>query len=302
MFLSRNPMNLRPFASLGALLVLLSFAPSHAQQPQPNSGTGPPGAAGEVSQTVHKDWKLVWADEFNGPSLDTSKWSFELNGNGGGNNELQYYTDRPENAHVGNGRLFITARKEKFRGPDGTREYTSARLVTKGKGDWRYGRFEARIKFPKGRGYWPAFWMMPTENVYGGWARSGEIDIVELIGDKPDTLYGTLHYGDQWPRNAQSGDKFVLSSGNFSDDFHVIALEWEQREIRWYVDGKLCQAQSRWYSTAAPYPAPFDQKFFIILNVAVGGAWPGPPVPDTQFPQSMEVDYVRVYQPANPPN
>ncbi|MEI8342333.1 MAG: glycoside hydrolase family 16 protein, partial [Verrucomicrobiota bacterium] len=240
--------------------------------------------------------KLIWSDEFNSSSLDTTKWGFEVNGKGGGNGEKQYYTNRQQNAKITDGKLVITARKENFQGPDGKREYTSARLVTKGKADWKYGRFEARLKFPKGKGYWPAFWLMPTGSVYGGWARSGEIDIAEVIGDKPNILYGTLHYGDKWPKNTHTGDKIILPSGDFSDDFHVIAIEWEEGEIRWYLDGKLYQTQTQWHSAGGPFPAPFNQKFFIILNVAVGGAWPGPPAPDTVFPQAMEVDYVRVYE------
>lgn len=146
---------------------------------------------------MHKDWNLVWSDEFNGSTIDASKWNFEVNGNGGGNNELQYYTDRAENAHLAGGHLVITAIKEKYE----NRNFTSARLTTKGKFSFKYGRAEARIKFPKGKGFWPAFWMMPEEAVYGGWARSGEIDIAEVVGDKPTIIHGTLHYGDKWPKN-----------------------------------------------------------------------------------------------------
>ena len=181
-----------------------------------------------------------------------------------------------------------------------THKFTSARMTTKGKFNWKYGRFEARIKMPTGKGVWPAFWLMPEDSVYGGWASSGEIDIVEEIGDKPNTAYGTIHYGDKWPHNTHTGDKFVLPSGNLSDDFHVYAVEWEEGVIRWYIDGNLYETQTKWYTKAAPFPAPFDQKFFIILNFAVGGAWPGNPSPDTSFPQSMDVDYVRVYQPEAP--
>ena len=269
--------------------------PPPASQFSLNPGTASSLTSRDGSKTVHKNWKLVWSDEFNGSAIDTSKWGFEVNGAGGGNGELQFYTDRASNAHLAGGNLVITAIKEKYE----NRNYTSARMTTKGKFSFKYGRAEARIKFPKGKGMWPAFWMMPEENVYGGWARSGEIDIAEVVGDKPTTIFGTLHYGGNWPKNTHTGDKITLPSGDVSSDFHVIALEWEDGEIRWYLDGQLYQTQTRWYTAGSDkFPAPFDQKFFIIFNVAVGGAWPGPPSPETAFPQSMEVDYVRVYQPA----
>jgi beta-glucanase (GH16 family) len=260
---------------------------------------GTPSTGDSTHATVNPNWKLVWSDEFDGDSIDTSKWNFEVNGDGGGNNELQYYTDRPENAKVENGHLLITAIKEDYRGPDGkSRHYTSARMTTKGKFFWKYGRFEARIKMPKGKGTWPAFWLMPEDNVYGGWARSGELDIVEVIGQTPNIAYGTIHYGDSWPHNTHTGDKFTLPSGDLSDDWHVYAVEWEEGQIRWYIDGQLYQTQTKWYTNGGNFPAPFDQNFFIIFNFAVGGAWPGPPNSSTTFPQTMDVDYVRVYQPA----
>jgi len=245
---------------------------------------------------VNPNWKLVWSDEFNDPAIDTSKWSFEIDGKGGGNGEKEYYTDDPGNAHIEDGCLVITAVKGgEYQGKK--HAFTSARMTTKGKGEWLYGRFEARIKLPTGKGVWPAFWMMPAASAYGGWASSGELDILEEIGDKPSTAFGTIHYGDKWPHNVHTGDKWECPSGTLSDDFHVYAVEWEPGTIRWYVDGQLYQTQKNWFTNAAPFPAPFDQKFYIILNFAVGGAWPGDPSPATPFPQSMLVDYVRVYQP-----
>lgn len=242
-------------------------------------------------------WNLVWHDEFSGKSLDITKWSFEVNAQGGGNNELQYYTDRPENAYVKDGMLHIVALDEPYTGPEGTRDYTSSRLRTKDKGDWTYGRFEIRAKLPTGKGIWPAIWMMPTDSVYGTWAASGEIDIMELIGHEPYMVYGTLHYGGEWPYNAHSGDYYILKDGQvFPDDFHTFTLEWEPREFRWYVDGELYQTQTDWYTDGGNFPAPFDQRFYIILNIAVGGNWPGSPNDQTQFPQVMQVDYVRVYK------
>jgi beta-glucanase (GH16 family) len=244
-------------------------------------------------------WTLVWQDEFDGPNIDMSKWSHEVNGSGGGNNELQYYTARTNNSFIENGNLVIQALEESYTGPDGQRDYTSARLRTLNKGDWTYGRFEARMKLPYGQGLWPAFWMLPTDWVYGGWAASGEIDIMEIVGDEPDILHGTIHYHGGWPDNQYSGGSYALPTGDFSDDFHVFAIEWEYGEIRWYIDGIHYHTETSWDTTAsgAPFPAPFDERFHILLNVAVGGNWPGSPDGSTVFPQRMTVDYVRVYTP-----
>lgn len=245
-------------------------------------------------------WQLVWYDAFDGPDIDASKWAFEVNGQGGGNNELQYYTDRPENARIEDGALVIEARQESFSGPDGTRAYTSARLRTLNQGDWLYGRIEARMRLPTGQGLWPAFWMLPTDWVYGGWAASGEIDIMELVGHAPNTVHGTLHYGGAWPNNTSSGQGYTIAE-SFGDDFHDFAVEWDATEFRWYVDGQLVQVQNQWFSDAGAYPAPFNQRFHMLFNVAVGGNWPGPPDASTSFPQRMEVDWVRVYQRETPP-
>lgn len=243
---------------------------------------------------------IIWQDEFDGESLDLSKWSYQIGDGcdispdlcGWGNNELQWY--RQENVEVSEGTLKITARRENSNG----RNYTSARIRTIDKGDWTYGRFEARIKLPAGRGLWPAFWMLPTDEVYGGWPQSGEIDIMELIGSEPATIHGTIHFGPLWPNNRQSGESYELHTGRFSDDFHEFAVEWEPNEIRWYVDGYLYARKTN--SDVAPSRWPFDQDFHFLLNVAVGGNWPGSPDGTTRFPQTMEVDYVRVYD-ANRP-
>ncbi|HOM99144.1 MAG TPA: glycoside hydrolase family 16 protein [Acidobacteriota bacterium] len=256
-----------------------------------------------VAAEVPEGWRLVWADEFDGDRVDPVKWEFQIGTGtdyglpaGWGNNELQYYTDRQDNAFVADGKLHIVAKKESY----GRCSYTSARLRTLGKGDWTYGRFEIRAKLPKGKGIWPALWMLPTDNVYGGWAASGEIDIMELVGHEPNVVHGTLHYGGPWPRNKSSGGSYRLAGGDFSQDFHVFALEWEPGEIRWFVDGELYLTLTQWYTEAqgASFPAPFDQRFHLLMNVAVGGNWPGSPAPTTQFPQEMVVDYVRVYQAA----
>lgn len=241
-------------------------------------------------------WTLVWNDEFEGTSIDRGKWEHEVNGWGGGNNELQYYTDRSENSYIEDGSLVIKALKETYTGEDGTREYTSARLRTLNRGDWLYGRFDIKAKLPFGKGLWPAIWMLPTDWVYGGWAASGEIDIMELLGHEPSRVYGTLHYGGEYPNNTQSGTFYQLNGSSFSDDFHLFTLEWDTTEIRWYVDEELYSTRKQWYTTGVPFPAPFDKRFHLLLNVAVGGNWPGSPDPSTLFPQYMFVDYVRVYK------
>lgn len=214
------------------------------------------------------------------------------------NNELQYYTDRTENSYVANGSLVLVAREERFTGEDGTRDYTSARLRTKYKGDWRYGRVEVRARLPEGQGLWPAIWMLPTDDIYGGWAASGEIDLMEAVNLNSgggNEAHGTLHYGGEWPNNTYSGQAFTPSS-SVVHEFHDYAIEWEPGEIRWYVDGIHYQTLTEWWTANGDYPAPFDQRFHLILNVAVGGDWPGSPDASTVLPQTMEVDYVRVYQ------
>ncbi len=242
------------------------------------------------------EWELVWADEFDGNQLDPAKWEAQIgrgpNNDGWGNLELQYYTARPENIQVSQGTLKIIARREIYQ----SASYTSARLRTINRGDWKYGRFEFRAKLPQGKGIWPAFWMLPTDNVYGGWAASGEIDIMELVGHEPHRVHGTLHYGGAWPNNVYTGMSYALRQGKFSDDFHNFALEWEDGEMRWYVDGVMYLRQTWWYTTGHPFPAPFDQRFHILVNLAVGGRWPGSPDASTVFPQVLEVDYVRVYR------
>lgn len=247
--------------------------------------------------TPSADWDLVWADEFDGPdgaSPDPERWSFNTGGGGWGNGERQYYSDRTENAVIEDGALHICAREEE-EAYQGYR-YTSARLVTKNQGDWTYGRFEVRARLPEGQGIWPAIWMLPSHMAYGGWPMGGEIDIMEMLGQDPIRVYGTLHYGNP---HTHTGDDYVLRTGEtFADDYHDFALEWEPGEIRWYVDGYHYQTQSEWFTSKrdAEYPAPFDRPFHLLLNVAVGGHWPGDPDETTDFPQCMTVDYVRVYQ------
>ncbi len=237
---------------------------------------------------------LLWADEFSqsdGTTPDSTKWGYDIGGSGWGNNELQYYTNRTQNARIEGGSLVIEARAENF----GGKNYTSARLLTKDKHSWTYGRIEARIKIPKGQGIWPAFWMLGANIGPVGWPNCGEIDIMENIGSLPSTLYGTVHGPGYSGSNGISGDT-VLSGAALGDAFHVYAIEWEENRIRWFLDG-----QQFFSLTPANLPSGsawvFNQPQFLLLNVAVGGNWPGSPNGSTVFPQRMTVDYVRVYAP-----
>ena len=240
--------------------------------------------------------KLIWADEFNGNKLDYSKWGAEENAYGGGNNELQIYRWDKKNLRVEDGNLVIEARKDNPNVMGTTRPYSSSRIRTKHRGEWKYCKVDVRAKLPVGQGIWPAIWMLPTDEKYGGWASSGEIDIMELVGHGPSTYHGTLHYGGAWPKNRQSGGKFNLNTGTFADKFHVFSVDWQEGKITWSIDGEVWQTQQKWNSESKPYPAPFDQRFHLILNLAVGGRWPGNPDAQTKFPATMLVDYIRVFQ------
>ena len=257
------------------------------------------GSALQSEIISDKDWTLVWSDEFNGENLDMTKWSYQTGTGsayglpaGWGNNELQFYTQRRDNVFIKDGRLYIRANREEFK----EHAYTSARIRTALKGDWLYGKFEISAKLPKGQGIWPAIWMLPTEDTYGSWAASGEIDIVELIGQSPATIHGFICHGGPWPRNKSKTVSYSLNPGDFSRKFYRFTLIWEPQQISWYVDDVLYACQSEWSCENADYPAPFDQKFYLLLNVAVGGNWPKAPDETTQFPVQMEVEYVKVFQ------
>ena len=240
--------------------------------------------------------KLVWSDEFDGESLDYSKWGVQENAFGGGNDELQIYTDRPKNVRVENGNLVIEAHRDNAGIAGTVREYSSGLVRTKHRGDWKYGRIEVRAKLPIGQGMWPAIWMRPTDDKYGTWASSGEIDIMEYRGQTPNEVLGTLHYGAPWPNNTHSGASYFLPSGGFNDDFHTFDVDWQPGKMVWSVDGKPYQTQTKWHSDGGEFPAPFDERFHLILNLAVGGKFLGAPDATTTFPQQLLVDYVRVYQ------
>ena len=273
-------------------------------------------------------WKLAWSDEFSGDEIDPKKWDFDLgNGffnytanvwiSGWGNNEMQYYTGERENAFVDDGLLHIRVRKESLHGCG----FTSARMRTSQRDgsplfNQKYGRFEFRAKLPTGQGIWPAIWMLPQSPTYGSWAASGEIDILEVRGQEPTKVLGTLHFGSQWPADAHASREYTLPDKQTVADFHVYALEWEPGEIRWYVDDKKYATQNSWWSSSKtksnqgekptseadlnPWPAPFNQPFYLIMNVAVGGNFVGKPDSSTEFPAEMLVDYVRVYESSTP--
>lgn len=237
--------------------------------------------------------QLVWSDEFNYTGLpDSTKWGYDAGSGGWGNNELQYYTvARKENARAENGRLIIEARKENF----GDAKYTSTRLISKGKGDWKYGRIEVKAKLPKGKGMWPAIWMLPTKWVYGDWPNSGEIDIMENVGYMPDSVFGSVHTESFNHILGTQSTKGVWRN-DLSSAFHVYAIEWDEKKIDFFVDDE--KYLTFFNDNTGPASWPFDQEFHLLLNIAVGGNWGGKyGVDDSIFPQRMEVDYVRVYGP-----
>jgi beta-glucanase (GH16 family) len=277
-------MNSRLISPIGTLICLTALLPQLIAGDTPTSST-------PVAPT--NDRHLVWSDEFNlpdGSAPDPDKWSYDIGGNGWGNNELEYYTSRTNNARIEDGKLVIEARQETF----GRRNITSARLLTKGKESWTYGRFEARIKIPRGQGIWPAFWMLGTNISVVKWPACGEIDIMENIGKEPGMVHGTVH-GPGYSGNNGIGGPVTLPGGLvMADDFHIFAVECESNHISWLMDGQR-------YFSITPGSLPqnrrwvFGQPKFLLLNLAIGGAWPGYPDATTKFPQRMIVDYVRVY-------
>jgi beta-glucanase (GH16 family) len=238
-------------------------------------------------------WQLVWSDEFtqaDGSAPDPAKWGFETGGGGWGNSELENYTSRTNNVRIEGGQLVIEAQAENH----GGNNYTSGRLLTKGKWSWTYGRIEARLKIPRGQGIWPAFWMLGANINSVQWPNCGEIDIMENIGREPSLVHGTIHGPGYSGGNGIGGPCSTTNGAPYADDFHLYAVEWTPNQIKWYADG-------RQYFTVTPASLPkgttwvFTQPQFLLLNLAVGGKWPGNPDATTVFPQRMTVDYVRVY-------
>ena len=284
-----------------------------------------PAATGPAKTAAAPRWRLVWRDEFDGTVVDPAKWDFDI-GNGfydyrrhawiagWGNEELQYYTRDPANVFVRDSVLHIRALKESLHGCG----YTSARLKTRRRDGTplfkqRYGKFEFRARVPHGKGLWPALWLLPQDDHYGSWAASGEIDVMEILGEHPDKVLSSIHFGSGYPRRELVTHTLSLPDGGSVADWHVYAVEWEPGEMRWSLDGVVWARQDFWWSCSRtdaagqgleatgeadlnPWPAPFDQPFYLVMNVAVGGNFPGAPNAATPFPAELQVDYVRVYQ------
>lgn len=283
-------------------------------------------ASESIEDSSASGWRPVWSDEFDGDTIDIAKWERVVDCWGGGNEERQCYTDKGSNAHVADGKLVITAIQENASGaawpphmrqivpdPDATatKPYTSAKLVTKGKANWKYGKIEVRAKLPQGQGVWPAIWMLPEDNVYGPWAMSGEIDILEAVNlgvecadceeGGENTILGTLHFGGAWPENLLASTE--VSRPAVLDGFHTYGVIWEPGRFRWTFDGEIYaeQVAGDWSTTGSNKSnAPFDQPFYLILNLAIGGKLPEGRaqggVSEKHFPKVMEVDWVRVWQ------
>ncbi|MBV42854.1 MAG: hypothetical protein CL834_07460 [Crocinitomicaceae bacterium] len=247
-----------------------------------NDGTGYP------APESYPGMDLVWSDEFNGTAVDTQNWTYDLGNNGWGNNEWQNYTNSTANSSVANGHLTITARE------NGS-NYTSARLKTQGLQDFQFGRIDIRAKLPEGQGIWPALWMLGINITNGGWPQCGEIDIMEMVGHEASTVHGTAHWGSEWSSHQYSGSSITLPNGeHFSETFHLFSVDWQPNSITWYMDNQEYYSISPNQMNGQPYP--FNAPFFFIMNIAVGGDWPGYPDASTTFPQEMIVDCVRVFQ------
>ncbi len=249
-----------------------------------------------VNEWDKEGWTLVWNDEFDGPALNLEKWSYEIGGHGWGNNELQYYSDDDSTAFIQDGKLVIRADlvPQGTGSSDNLRYFSSARLRTSGKGDWRYGRIEVKAKLALGQGIWPAIWMLPTDWMYGGWPESGEIDIMEHVGYDPGRVHGSIHTGSYNHKiNTQRGGSKLLDK--ISSKFYVYAIEWYEDRIDFLIDdSKYFSFQNDGKNDFNTWP--FNQRFHLLINIAVGGDWPGSPDETTQFPTEMEVEYVRVYE------
>ncbi|MEC7901725.1 MAG: glycoside hydrolase family 16 protein [Candidatus Neomarinimicrobiota bacterium] len=253
-----------------------------------------------VNEWDKEGWTLVWNDEFDGPALNLEKWSYEIGGHGWGNNELQYYSDDDSTAFIQDGKLVIRADlvPQGTGSSDNLRYFSSARLRTSGKGDWRYGRIEVKAKLALGQGIWPAIWMLPTDWMYGGWPESGEIDIMEHVGYDPGRVHGSIHTGSYNHKiNTQRGGSKLLDK--ISSKFYVYAIEWYEDRIDFLIDdSKYFSFQNDGKNDFNTWP--FNQRFHLLINIAVGGDWPGSPDETTQFPTEMEVEYVRVYEKIQP--
>lgn len=233
--------------------------------------------------------KLIFEENFESEFLDENKWNIINAGTGFGNNEWQFYTNRTKNIQIINNQLVITAYKEKFE----HRYFTSGKITTKGKFFFKYGRVDIKAKLPKGKGLWSALWMLPENNNYGWWPANGEIDIMESLGHQPEKIYGTIHYGV--PHHYHGGDVIIENP----NEFHTYSVIWEEQSITWLFDDKVIAKTSKWFSKMEnehEYPAPFNQEFYLIINLAVGGSFSGYPNKETIFPASFIIDSIKVYQ------
>lgn len=250
----------------------------------------PTDNTGYTSASGYSGYHLAWSDEFNGTVLNDQSWSYETGGSGWGNNELENYTTRPQNLFLSAGNLIIEARKEDY----GTNKYTSARINTKNKRPFLFGRIDMRAKLPVAKGIWPALWMLGSNIDAVGWPACGETDIMELVGTYPNRVHGTLHWKLANGSHGSYGNSYNLPAGDFSQQFHVFSLIWEQNSLQLLVDNNVFATATDANISNGTYP--FNNPSFLIFNVAVGGDWPGPPDTTTVFPQRMFVDYVRVFQ------
>jgi beta-glucanase (GH16 family) len=256
-----------------------------------NDGTYlPTDNSGYTTSLSYPGYTLVWSDEFNSTSINTNTWNFETGGTGWGNNELENYTSRTENAFQSSGNLVIEARAESY----GGNNYTSARMTTQNKQQFQFGRIDIRAKLPVGQGIWPALWMLGTNIPQVGWPTCGETDIMELIGKTPKEIYGTLHYANSGGSNSSLGSNYSIGSGDFSQQFHVFSVIWKQDSISLLVDDNVYFSGNSQNISSGSWP--FNSASFFIFNVAVGGDWPGSPDGTTVFPEHLFVDYVRVFQ------
>ncbi|MDP3738795.1 MAG: glycoside hydrolase family 16 protein [Hyphomonadaceae bacterium] len=263
--------------------------PAPPPPPPPPPSPPPPAASPQ-------GYNLVWSEEFNGNALSSKCWSYWWNPTNTPN-EMQAYTSNQKNTVVKDGMLNLAAHKENVTAQGKTYSYSSSQIYSGGKGMWTYGRFEARIRIPKGAGVWPAFWLLPQDNFYGGWPLNGEIDIVEWIGPKPRVVYNTVHGPGPGGSGHASTTKEYTAAADVGDDFHTYGLEWTPTGMKYFFDGAQINEITTWpQPTGAAFPAPFDRPFYIVLNLGIGGDWPGPPDANTVFPSTMLVDWVRVYQ------
>ncbi|MBC8081991.1 MAG: glycoside hydrolase family 16 protein [Hymenobacter sp.] len=277
----------RRWAGAGWLLTLILFSCTEKAKKDIPAPTPTTPVVNEAARDYAQYTELMWTDEFDGGSLDPAKWVYEQGGGGWGNNELQNYTSSPDNAFLSGGNLVIQARRQQL----GSNAYTSARLITKGRQSFQYGRLDVRAKVPKGKGVWPAIWMLGADIDQNNWPMCGEIDIMELRGSRPKELISTMHFGNSAADHRYKGTT-QTQSADLSDAFHVFSVVRSKNLLRFFLDGQLYYT----FTGSDANPFPFNNPFFVILNVAVGGKFDGDPDSSTVLPQQMQVDYVRHYQ------